>query len=286
MNKKYLLVSLFFVFAVFAIAFFSARSDKPIAIILSPHLDDAVLPLGGFLAKREYQTIVTTFLTQTPQDKISSTTEYWNRISGFATGTNVYKMRLLEDGQGLGRFGITIKYYKYPDAKYGNDAQSNIIKNEIEGNITDLISEYKNKPIYIYGPATFGPIITHPGHELIHQALIDIYRKYAGDNNVKFFMYEDFPYIDEFIQAHMGSLIEYITNTNGLRLVEQPINLSPKEVLEKVSAIEDYKSQVIAFRAIGRNISESDGNFDIERCKNIEPKWYACEMTYQIVGAK
>lgn len=39
---------------------------KPVAIILSSHLDDAVFAMGGFLAKRQYETEVATLFAGKP----------------------------------------------------------------------------------------------------------------------------------------------------------------------------------------------------------------------------
>ncbi len=45
---------------------FEQYQIEPIAIILSTHLDDAVLAMGGFLAKGQYETEVDTFFAGKP----------------------------------------------------------------------------------------------------------------------------------------------------------------------------------------------------------------------------
>lgn len=255
---------------------------KPIAIILSPHLDDAVLAMGGFLAKGQYETEVDTFFAGKPSKDLHTK---WDHISGFKDSDQEIEARVRENEKALGECGAIIRNFNYLDFQYrGKIPDQSVhvgIKESIENDIRDLVSRYPARQILMYGPATFGPKITHTDHEVLHNAFMTA----VGENNrenIRFFIYEDLPYTHEFIKSRKSKLKDYIENKYTIKLEQQEIEISKAQLEKKIRCIQDYPSQIEAFEALGINIPLLARSFNLNRCKTTHPSWYACEVVYKI----
>ncbi len=254
----------------------SMATQKPLIIILSPHLDDAVLSLGGFMATRKHQLLIATFFTHRPA-KIVHT--YWDRISGFSNSDKAMFSRIKENRKALAYFNAIIKNYDYPDFQYRKENQDEKMKNEIIKSIQFLINTYKKRELFLYGPGIFGLKITHPDHKIVHDAFIDIY-KINKNTNIHFFIYEDFPYISKFQLTNLGNFNNYLDKQENISFKEEIIQLNKSGLKEKLSSIELYKSQIKAFFALGDNILNTVKKFNQSRCKTFLPSIYACEVVY------
>ncbi len=204
--------------------------------------------------------------------------EFWNKLSGPAN-------RVKEDEDALSVYNAIEKKYEYVDSAKNKDSQEKVIVSSIVKDIKDLIDKNKYKKIFIYGPATFGNKITHPNHQVHHDAFEQAAQLYSGKNN-KFFMYEDFPYVYRFENTpennKMGTLNGYVGLQDHVKLLEIHIELTPFQLSEKIKAISYYTSQVKAFNAEGFDLLKKEERFATNRCKNTEPTWYACEVVYEI----
>ncbi len=245
---------------------------------MSPHFDDGVLSLGGLMAKREHKLEVATFFTKRPTEIIHTN---WDKISGFSDSDEAVLARTKENKKALIPFGAIIKNYDYPDFQYRKTNENQIIRENIIKNIQSIIENNKNRELYIYGPATFGEKITHPDHQIMHDALMGVIKENT-QTNTHFFIYEDFPYVRQFALAQMGSLNTYLKEKENIEFKELPIELNKTELSEKVSSIHKYISQVKAFLSFGDNIGNLAQKFYQERCKNIHPMFYACEVVNMI----
>ncbi len=258
------------------------NQTKPIAIILSPHLDDAVLAMGGFLAKGQYETEVDTFFAGKPSKDMHTR---WDHISGFKDSDQEIEARVRENEKALGECGAIIRNFNYLDYQYRGkipDQSVHIgIKESIDNDIRSLISKYSARQILMYGPATFGPKITHTDHEALHNAFMTAAEENKREN-IRFFIYEDLPYTHEFNQKGKSKLKDYLENKYTIKLEQEEIEISEAQLEKKLKCLHDYPSQIEAFENLDIDIPSLVQSFSRNRCKTIHPSWYACEVVYKI----
>ena len=259
-----------------------------IAIILSSHFDDGALSMGGFMAARKNPVIVITFFAGKPANSIRGG---WDTLSGFRNSDEAIATRTEENSKALKQLGTYPINLNYPDFQYRYDrtpvAEKQIlqsIKKDI-GTILDNFSGSKN--VSIYGPAEFGPNITHSDHKLLHDAFSAIAREKIDRKNLRFFYYEDFPYVREYRASITTPLIKFLKQTNhDLTLREVFIPIDPNALGKKVKSIETYASQEKAFGTFGENIAKEAGTFTETRCQGNTAVKNPCEAVYEILPAK
>ncbi len=249
-----------------------ANKDKDLIIVLSPHYDDAVLSLGGMLAKKDHPAIVVTFFTAAPS---VATTTRWDMGSGFSSSDETMVERKKENDSALKILGAKGMDLGYEDNEYRRSSGSDVTEQDLAKDIQAVIAANVDKNIFIYGPAIFSSGISHPDHALVHDAYLDVEKDFPSDN-VTFYIYEDFPYAEKFESSSNISLLKYIEKDSGLLLERLSIPISFGEQNTQVRAIEAYASQVKAFRSFGRDIIDSLQKFERTRCEN------GCEDVYKI----
>ncbi len=253
---------------------------KPLIVILSPHFDDGVLSLGGLMAKREYPLLLATFFTRRPAEVLHTN---WDRISGFSNSDEAVFLRTKENKEALAPFNAIIKNYDYPDLQYRKENQDKEIQREIAKDIQSIITAYQNREIFVYGPGIFGKKITHPDHKIVHDAFMEVFRA-NKKASLHFFIYEDFPYISQFMNASRDTFNDFLNKRENMVFKQNPIELNKSELAEKISGIYAYKSQVKAFQSLGDNLGVLADKFFQSRCKDTYPKFYACEVVYSSSG--
>ncbi|MEK9184873.1 MAG: PIG-L family deacetylase [Patescibacteria group bacterium] len=231
-------------------------------IILSPHFDDAVLSLGGLIAKEKEKIIVATFFTDKPKNKI---TTYWDTISGFHNSDQAISDRIMENYNALMPFNVEIVNFGFLDNQYRDNKDNFELKEKIVLDIEKIIDNLPNKDISIYGPSYFGEIITHPDHKLLHDVFIEVAKNRNSDTSLNFFLYEDFPYVERFRKEY-GNIIP----------------LSENEIRAKIHAIGQYTSQVKAFKELNDNILRLAEHFTRTRCPRLPAEYKGCEVVHKI----
>ncbi|MEI8174489.1 MAG: PIG-L family deacetylase [bacterium] len=257
-------------------------TKKPFFIILSPHFDDGVLSLGGLIVKQKNDLLVATFFTKKPI-KIAHTN--WDKISGFSDSNEAIFARTKENMNTLTTFNTIIKNYNYLDYQYREKNKDKEVTANISNDIKTLIKTYQDRELFIYGPATFGKKITHPDHQIVHDAFMNILKKNEKSKNLHFFIYEDFPYIQKFNMYNKNNFNTYLEKEENIKFEESPIELDKSILFEKIGAIYKYTSQVKAFMSFGDNIRILANKFFKERCKILSPEAYACEVIHQPIIA-
>ncbi len=253
----------------------SYKSDTTLTIILSPHFDDAVLSLGGLMSKHEHPTVVATFFTEVPSHPRVTD---WDAHAGFTSQDSIENIRIAENSEALKLFkGITIANYDYADNQYGRDEATTTIQSEISKDIQALIAAHADKTINVYGPAVFTKNITHPDHQILHDAYIDVARNYP-QVKVHFYVYEDYPYTERFTKESLSSLQNNLEKDSGLLFEKETISLTQSELHQKISSLKKYASQIKAFTAIGVDILKGSQDFTNNRCG----AQGACEVVYKL----
>lgn len=259
-----------------------AGAGRPVLLVLSPHYDDAVLSLGGLLGEYPGGKIVATFFTGSPKTLFGWR---WDRLSGFSNSAEATAARKKENEAALALLSAAARDFNYTDYQYRGKSAEAAAKAErgVEADIEMLIARYRGRPIRLYGPAAFGPRITHPDHKILHDAFMAVAERLRNDPSIAFFLYEDEPYVQSFNQSRKETLEAYLASLPpAASLVERDIPLPPASLARKEAALARYVSQVRAFKNLGARIGSVVASFNETRCRKTEPRWAACEAVYQV----
>jgi LmbE family N-acetylglucosaminyl deacetylase len=273
-------VALIFIIILAAVhSHFNVTND--VTIVLSPHYDDAVLSLGGLLAEKGNKAIVASFFTGIPQVATSTS---WDTKSGFSNSTEAMNARIIENQNALKVLGTRMLNLDYLDNQYRLEEEKTADKNaileqELAKDIQALIASYGQKTIYVYGPALFGPVITHPDHALLHAAFLDVIRSFPN-NNVHFYFYEDYPYVERYNREVVTSLKKNLEQDSQNLLTTTEIPLTGSDVKKKISALKRYVSQTEVIKIEDHiDVIKNTETFTSTRCGSEG----ACEVVYEIV---
>lgn len=147
-------------------------------LLLSPHLDDAALSAGQFLANQPGCDVLTVF-SGIPQWSRSVVTPY-DEKSGFTSSRQAVEARRREDRDALARLRCEPQYWDdYLDAQYGYEYTVAALADALTRFITD--GEYE---------LVLGPLgVRHPDHVLLGDALVAA----APTITAPVYLWEDLP---------------------------------------------------------------------------------------------
>jgi len=253
-------------------------------VVLSPHFDDAVISLGGYLDILGKKATVITFFTSSP---IKPIVIKWDNKCGFINSKDTVKQRKIENLKALKILNNNIIDYEYIQHSYRKKRMSKIeekeLINEIEKDINKILNT--NKEISLYSPAYLGSR-THKDHKILHHAFIKTNKNNKNQKH-KFYIYEDYLYCDNFRIRHEimknSTLLRYFSSLySSLTIIEKTIKLKNINLENKLEAILKYKSQVFGFD----NYSDSP-MFSLTKVIDYNRKRYkdinSCEIIYQII---
>lgn len=280
MKQTIIFVSIAFVVFVGLFILSSKSSAGEVYIVLSPHYDDAVFSLGGFISQKEPSSvIVVTFFGGEPAGVMQTD---WDKRSGFSNSREAIALRTAENNRALEIFGVSGINYTYKDLQYRKMSNDKLLKSKITGDILALLSKYSAKNVFVYGPAAFGANEAHPDHILLNEATMKA-ASLMNRGNFHFFLYEDYPYIEKFIKDSGKTPFSFLKSKYPtLIITEIPIKLSDIDLAKKKMGILAYSSQVSAFKSLGEKISEAILLFNSIRCLVNFPELKSCEVVYEI----
>lgn len=146
------------------------------ALIVSPHLDDAVLSCGQLLADREHITVCTVF-AGTPDDPATST-EY-DHSCGFRNAGSAVALRRAEDVSALGLLKAKFVHLDFLDSQY--DGQ--------RGDPADIAIALRDVARRVHPEFVVMPLgLVHPDHERTADACVTAFGGFD-----QLFAYEDLP---------------------------------------------------------------------------------------------
>lgn len=146
-------------------------------LVFSPHLDDAVLSLGGTIASRP-GSIVVTVLAGMPEDGSMLTS--WDRECGFTTAADAMTARVAEDRQALRELGATPIHLRFLDGQYGTNLDLPMIWAIAEA----TLRHPQHQPVCVLG-------LGHPDHRVVSEAFLSAMSE-IGVRRV--WLAEDIPY--------------------------------------------------------------------------------------------
>jgi LmbE family N-acetylglucosaminyl deacetylase len=245
--------------AEYAVMSTAAKDDhgplKGSVVVLSPHLDDAVLSLGASIASSVRAgakvRVVTVFAGDPASTRPPST---WEVRCGFTSAAEAARKRRIEDVAACARIGATPTWLAYPDIDHSETRDTDQIGPAIEEAIAG--ADMVLMP---------GSPLLHPDHQLVTKLTLE--RRPPG---VRFGFYAEQPYVFwEFVgplsaPARIAAWSGCLLRTRGTRRLQEPITppdlapwtpsldwqlsrTSPKEELRKLRAIRSYASQLHGF---------------------------------------
>lgn len=185
-------------------------------LIVSPHLDDAVLSLGQFMAAT--RTIVVTVFAG-----IAEGLSDYDKSCGFDSSTEAMLTRRREDAGACALVGADVVHLDFLDHQYRMGTNDDDI-------VESLIPFYKSDWV-ILAPLGIG----HPDHVQTARCA----RVARGDGTM--FLYEELPYrvlhpeqvVDEFAKV----------KTEGFSIADLPYPLEQGPRDRKITAVSAYRSQ-------------------------------------------
>ena len=191
-------------------------------VVLSPHLDDAVLSVGRFLAASPGAVVVTVFAGI--PDGLGLTR--YDRSCGFATSREAVLSRHREDRRALDILGADAVHLDFLDGQYHSKRDD------------DEIADALRKTILSLGPATvIGPVGSkHADHRALGRIWPLALRNIA---DVVAYAYADLPYTIG-PSPRAAAEIEAFTRANRA----SPINLPSGDVGLQAQALLAYVSQL------------------------------------------
>jgi LmbE family N-acetylglucosaminyl deacetylase len=202
-------------------------------VVISPHLDDAVLGCAHLLAACPGATVVTVY-TGRP-DPYPDPPTHWDTISGFGPGDDVLAARRAEDDAALATLGAEpvrldfVEHQYLPRAEWiGADAVADALEDAVRA----------ANPSAVFAPFGLG----NPDHDATHDAAMRVRDRDAAP---AWYCYEDHGY------KHIPGLLAWrLARLFTARVWPTPVAL-PVEVDpdRKRAAVECYRSQVRALEA-------------------------------------
>jgi LmbE family N-acetylglucosaminyl deacetylase len=145
-------------------------------LVVSAHLDDAVLSCGQFLAGRPEVTVATVF-AGTPSAK--SVLTAYDAVTGFKSAAEAMEARRAEDLEALSVLQAKAKHLDFLDSQYGGRPKPNALIRQLGELIEELDPEFVLAPLGL----------VHPDHVGVREAVIEAMS--AGETPL--WLYEDLP---------------------------------------------------------------------------------------------
>lgn len=148
------------------------------AVVLSPHLDDAVFSCWHALSQPNTQ-VITVFAGKPTKDS----TTLWNRLCGEASAFKMTELRLQENKAVLDGLGITFHNLSYLDRQYrpgGRDIPA----------IAETILKKVGKDVVFFAPLAGGALWRHPDHVTVRRV-----GEYLAAQGYGVSFYADIPYM-------------------------------------------------------------------------------------------
>ncbi len=258
-------------------------------IVLSPHFDDAVLSLGGFLARNGTQSVVMTFCGGRPSKPVLKP---WDKDSGFIDSDNAMNSRIAENERSLKYLGVPEKQvinYPFLDSQYQSIFQhaTNSQFSGMEAAIAKLLERYASTETFFYAPG----LEEHRDHKNVKLAFLNSLKTQSNHKH-SYYLYQDLPYADDFLNLNKASDrtvtrsgLDALRNKilHGYGAMDEVIELDQDSIEKKVVAVEMYKSQIAPLRTFsGIDMGLVVKNFAANQAKALNISAPYCEVVYKL----
>ncbi len=227
-------------------------------VVVSPHLDDAVLGCGQLLSAHPGAVVITVFAGN--PDAYPVPQRPWDVISGFVPDDDVMAARRAEDISALSSLGAIAHHLDFVEHSY-NEAGNPVSPTLIAPTLADAIASHSPTSVII----PFG--LANPDHGVTHDAAT-IAREGLG-SELSWFAYEDMGY--NFIPGMLAWRVSELFRSNLW-----PTKASPSTDQSwdrKLAAIEHYPSQLLAL--------EHDWNLSLKLASRPDEAYWRLEQPPQ-----
>jgi LmbE family N-acetylglucosaminyl deacetylase len=200
-------------------------------VVVSPHLDDAVLGCGTFMSVHPGVTVVTAFAGNPPA--YPDPMRLWDVQSGFGPEDDVMEVRRAEDAAALDVLGARPVHLDFVEHTY-NPGDKPVAPGVLAAGLGPALREIG--PTLVLAP--FG--LANPDHDVVHRACMSV-RDDLGPE-VSWWLYQDFPY------HHIPGLLAWRTSSLFRRGI-WPTPVCPEidvSDVRKLAAVACYPSQLYA----------------------------------------
>lgn len=224
--------------------------DDRLNIILSPHFDDAVFSLGGFIATAPERVIVVTVFAGTPDAGIAGG---WDRWSRFKTAAEAMRSREAENAAALSTLGVPpdrIVNLDFLDRQYRPDDAAPA---QLQAAIAETVGEFAARhdgPVSVFCPASGW----HPDHRAVTDALVALWKSRELPE-MEVLLYQDQPYA--YLELRQRSLAPLrfakfgaAANRLGLNTQTEWLEFGASQAEKKRRAAGQYKSQFPVIRPL------------------------------------
>jgi LmbE family N-acetylglucosaminyl deacetylase len=198
-------------------------------LVISPHLDDAVLSCGELLAARPGAVVLTVF-AGTPRDAARLTD--WDARCGFRSAAEAMAVRRHEDDAALAVLGGAARRLSFCDAQYGETPTVEALVPALLALAHDLPDEPLLYPLGLF----------HSDHRLVHEAVRALLRERPSRAALA---YEDVPY-----RSLPGVLQQRLAELGAQGVAATPADEARPDATTaqaKARALALYASQVRSF---------------------------------------
>ena len=203
-------------------------------LVISPHLDDAVLSCGRWIAARP-GCVVVTVCAGAPRDPSLRTG--WDARSGFGGAGEAVAARRLEDARALGLLGAAPRWLDFADGQYGESVPAAALAEALREALRAARPEAVLYPLGLF----------HPDHRLAHDAAV---AALDGLGVAEAYAYEDVPYrgMPGVLQARLAELAAAGVQATPAGEAKPDAAYAAER---KARAIGAYASQLLAFGGVG-----------------------------------
>jgi LmbE family N-acetylglucosaminyl deacetylase len=207
-------------------------------VIISPHLDDAVLGCSYLMAAHPGVTVITAFAGRPAV--YPDPVQHWDALGGFRRGDEVHVVRRAEDAAALAGFDATPVWLDFVEHSYLERA---------DWIRPDQVVDELETAVRAEGPtAVFAPFgLANPDHDCTHDAAMLLRERMLADagGGPSWFCYEDMGY------KHIPGLLAWRVSKLFRRQVWPTPAAVPVDVDDrrKQAAVACYPTQVRALEA-------------------------------------
>ena len=221
-------------------------------VVISPHLDDAVLGCGAWLAAHPGSTVVTLFAGAPPDGSVLTP---WDARCGFADARAAIATRRDEDRRALARLGAKPLWLDFCDSQYGNTPAVT----ELVGTLRAVLRRHTHTGVlYPLG-------LYHSDHLLAHAAC---WLALAGSESL---VYEDALY-----RGMPGVLQHRLAELEAQGVPATPARITSTRLLDiaqgaraKAEAVQAYASQLRGFGPGGyEDAAQPERCWRLQECRD------------------
>jgi LmbE family N-acetylglucosaminyl deacetylase len=251
-------------------------------IILSPHFDDAVFSLGGFIATSPARMIVATIFATAPPNGAAGR---WDRRSGFKTAVEAIQARSEENAAALAILGLptaAIENFGHLDRQYRPDDRSEPLISAIAEDIRRLVRRHGDR-VNLFSPA----FPHHADHRIVTEAVLTLRRAgHCADAEIS--LYQDQPYA--YLDLRKRSLMPLKfarydwppADSAGLAGERRLLELDDAAAAKKLLAARQYKSQFPVVQRLLYKMIDDFSRYQARAAGSSSPR---VELVYRLAPA-